>query len=203
MEAFWSSYVWPLLVMVAESLLLLDYPAHRHRLRAPRRPQDLGGGADQARSERGRAVGLAAVLRRSPQIRVQGAGHSRRRQQGRVPPRPARYLHAGARRLGGDPGQRRLGDIRHQCRRALHLRHLFARRLRRDHGRLGVEFKISIPRRAALRGADGVLRGLDRFRHHHRSACASARSISRRSSRRRTAPGASSAGIGCRFSRCS
>ena len=61
-------------------------------------------------------------------------------------------------------------DRRHQCRRPLHLRDLLARRLRRDHGRLGVELEISVPRRAALGGADGVLRSLDRLRHHHRAA---------------------------------
>ena len=36
--------------------------------------------------------------------------------------------------------------------------------------RLGVELEISVPRRAALGRADGVLRGLDRLRHHHRAA---------------------------------
>jgi hypothetical protein len=70
--------------------------------------------------------------------------------------------------LGGHSRQCRLGHRQHQRRRALHLRHLLARRLRRHHGRLGVEFEISIPRRDALGGADGLLRGLDRLRHHHR-----------------------------------
>ncbi len=40
--------------------------------------------------------------------------------------------------------------------------------LRRDHGRMGLELEIPLPRGAALRGPDGVLRGLDRLRHHHR-----------------------------------
>ena len=35
--------------------------------------------------------------------------------------------------------------------------HLLARRLRRHHGRLGVELEISVPVGAALGGADGVL----------------------------------------------
>ena len=61
-------------------------------------------------------------------------------------------------------------DRRHQCRHPLHLRHLVARRLRHHHGRLGVELEIPVPRRAALGGADGVLRSLDRLRHHHRAA---------------------------------
>ena len=170
MAAFWSAYIWPLIVMVARERAAARHPADRRRLRAARRPQDLGGGADPARPERGRAVGPAAVLRRPPQIRAQGADHSGRRQQGRVPAGAARHLRAGARRLGGDPGQRRLGDRRHQCRHSLHLRDLLARRLRHHHGRLGVELEISVPRRAALGGADGVLRSLDRLRHHHRAA---------------------------------
>ena len=58
---------------------------------------------------------------------------------------------------------------RHQCRRALHFRHLLADGLRHHHGRLGVEFEISIPRGLALGGANGVLRGLHRLRHHHRA----------------------------------
>ena len=36
--------------------------------------------------------------------------------------------------------------------------------------RLGVELEISVPGGAALGRADGVLRGLDRLRHHHRAA---------------------------------
>ena len=36
--------------------------------------------------------------------------------------------------------------------------------------RLGVEFEISVPVGAARGGADGVLRSLHRFRHHHRAA---------------------------------
>jgi NADH-quinone oxidoreductase subunit H len=43
-------------------------------------------------------------------------------------------MHARARRLGGDPGQRRLGNRRHQRRRALHLRDLVADGLRHHHG---------------------------------------------------------------------
>ena len=70
-----------------------------------RRPQDLGGGADAARPERGRPVGPAAVLRRPAEVRVQGADHPGRRQQGRVPAGAAGHLRAGARRLGGDPGR--------------------------------------------------------------------------------------------------
>ena len=68
------------------------------------------------------------------------------------------------------PLGRRLGHRQHQCRHPLPLRHLVARRLWHHHGRLGVELEIPVPGRAALGGADGVLRGLDRLRHHHRAA---------------------------------
>ena len=70
MAEFWTSYIWPLLVIVAQSVLLLVLLLIDHRLRAASRPQDLGGGADQARTERGRPLGTAAVLRRPPQIRA-------------------------------------------------------------------------------------------------------------------------------------
>ena len=56
---------------------------------------------------------------------------------------PLVIVHARARGLGGDPARRRLGHRRHQCRHPLHLRDLVARRLRRHHGRLGVELEIS------------------------------------------------------------
>ena len=36
-------------------------------------------------------------------------------------------------------------------------------------GGLGLELEIPVPRRAPLGRADGVLRGLDRLRHHHRA----------------------------------
>ena len=91
---FWTSYLWPLIVIVAESLLLLVLLLVVDRLCAARRPQDLGGGADPARPERGRALGAAAVLRRPVEIRVQGAGHPGGRQQGRVPAGAAGDLHA-------------------------------------------------------------------------------------------------------------
>ena len=177
------------------------HPADRRGLCAARRPQDLGGGADPPRPQRGRPVGTAAILRRSSQIRAQGAGDPGRRQQGRVPVGAARHLRAGARRLGGDSGRCRLGDRQHQCRHPLYLRHLLARRVRRDHGRLGVELKISVPRGAALGGADGVLRSLDRLRHHHRAAV---RRLAQSHRHRRGAEqqmGLASAGTGCRCSR--
>ncbi len=63
-----------------------------------------------------------------------------------------------------------LGDLQHECWDPLSLRDLFARRLRHHYGRLGVQLEISLPRRAALRRANGELRGLDRLHHHHRAA---------------------------------
>ncbi len=43
--------------------------------------------------------------------------------------------------LGRDPGQRGMGDRRHQCRHPLYLRDLLAQRVRHHHGRLGVELE--------------------------------------------------------------
>ena len=91
-------------------------------------------------------------------------------EQGHLPARALRVGDAGARRLGGDPACRRLVDRLGQCRHPLCLRHLLARGLRRDHGRLGVELEIPVPRRAALGRADGLLRGLHRLRDRHRAA---------------------------------
>ena len=153
-----------------QSLCLLICAADLHRLSAACRPQDLGGRAAAARPERGRRLRPAAVLCRSSQIRAEGADHPGRRRQDPVPARADRHRRAGAVGLGGHSAQRRLGGRRHQCRHPLHLRHLLARRLRRHHGRLGVELEISIPRRAALGGADGLLRGVHRLRHRHRAA---------------------------------
>ena len=170
MEAFWSDYIWPLVIMVAESLLLLVILLDRDRLRPVGRPENLGGGADQARAERGRTMGAVSVIRRPVEIRAQGAGHSGRRQQRRVSAGAARDLHAGASRLGGDSGGCGHRHRQHQCRRPLHLRHLLADGLRRDHGRLVVELEISVPRGVALGGANGVVRSLDRICDHYRAA---------------------------------
>ena len=51
---------------------------------------------------------------------------------------PMMTFMPGADRLGGDPVRRRHGARRHQCRPALPARDQLARRLRRDHRRLGV-----------------------------------------------------------------
>ncbi len=72
--------------------------------------------------------------------------------------------------VGGDPVRRGHGAGRHQCRHPLSLRDLLAGRLRHHHGGLGDQLEIRVPGRVALGRADGVLRSLDRLRHHHRAA---------------------------------
>ena len=200
---FFFAYVWPVIIMAAESILLLVclLVAIAYVLYADRK------------------IWAAVQMRRGPNVVgpwglfqsfadmlkfvLQGAGDSGRREQGRVPAGAAGVLRAGARRLGGDPGQCRLGDLRHQCRHLVHFRHLVARRLRHHHGRLGVEFEISVPGGAALGGADGVLRGLHRLRHHHRAVV---RRFAEPLGHRRgagTGATACSPGTGCRCFRCS
>ena len=68
------------------------------------------------------------------------------------------------------PVDERLGDRQHQCRHPLPVRHQLARRLRHHHRRLGEQLEIRLPRRAAQRGADGLLRSLDGLRAGHRAA---------------------------------
>ena len=147
--------------------------------------------------------GLLQILRRPSQVRAQGAGDPVEREQGPVPAGAARHRDAGLRLLGRDPARRGLGHRRHQCRRALHLRDLVARRVRHHHRRLGLELEIPLPRRAALGRADGVLRGLDRLRHHHRPDVRRLAQPHRHRALRRTPASASSAGTGCGCSRCS
>ena len=59
---------------------------------------------------------------------------------------PHRYRGASAVGLGGHSGRRRLGGRQHQCRHSLHLRHLILAGLRRDHGGLGLQLQICVPR---------------------------------------------------------
>ena len=61
-------------------------------------------------------------------------------------------------------------DLQHQCRHPLSVRDQLAVGLRHHHGRLGVELALRLSRRAALGGADGLLRGLDRLCAGHRAA---------------------------------
>ncbi|KAF1857350.1 hypothetical protein Lal_00044854 [Lupinus albus] len=140
-----------------------------HRLRAARRPQDLGGGAAAPGPERGRPLRAVPILRGLAEVRAEGAGDPGGRQQGDLPAGAPRLRHARPVELGGDADRRRLGDRRHQCRHHLHLRDLVARRVRRHHGRLGVELEIRLPRRAPLGGPDDLLRGLPRLRDHLRA----------------------------------
>ena len=169
MDFFWA-YVWPLIIIIAESVMLLVIllVAIAYVLLADRKIW----AAVQMR--RGPNVvgpwGLFQSFADLSEVRAQGAGHPGRRQQRRVSAGAARHVRAGARRLGGDPGQCRLGDRQHQCRRPLYFRDLLAHGLRHHHGRLGVEFEICLSLGGALGGADGVVRSLDRLRHHHGAA---------------------------------
>ncbi len=61
-----------------------------------------------------------------------------------------------------------------------------AARLRDHHGRLGVELEVSVPRGAALGGADDLLRGVDRLHHRRRADLDRVAEPERGSSRRRT-----------------
>jgi hypothetical protein len=169
----WQAYLWPLLVMVFQSVVLLValLVSVAFLLLMDRK---VWAACSCAAAPTWWALRPAAVVRRSSEVRAQGAADPGRRRQGRVPAGAAGRLGPGAGRLGRDPPQRErlgpLGHLRPQRRHPLSLRHLLARRLRRHHGRLGLELEISLPRLAALGGADGVLRGLDRLRHHHRAA---------------------------------
>ena len=84
-SAFWTGFLWPLIVMVAQSLLLLVVLliAIAYILLADRKIW----AAVQIR--RGPNVvgpfGPVSILRRPSEVRAEGADHSRRRQQGRVP----------------------------------------------------------------------------------------------------------------------
>ena len=80
------------------------------------------------------------------------------------------HLHPGADRLGGDPVRRRLvlADIN------VGVLYLFAISSLGVYGIImagwAQQLEVRLPRRHALGGADGVLRGLDGLRHHHGAA---------------------------------
>src|SRR5580700_1932527 len=111
MAEFWTSTLWPLIVMVAESLLLLVVLliAVAYILLADRK------------------IWAAVQIRRGPNVVgpwglfQSFADLPVRRQQGRVRAGAAGFLRAGACGMGRDPDQPRLGDFRHQCRRSLYL----------------------------------------------------------------------------------
>ena len=166
-SGFWTGFLWPLIVMIAQSVMLLVIllVAIAYILLADRK---IWAAVQIRRGPNvGRPLGPVPVLRRPLEVRAEGADHSLRRQQGRVPAGAAGELRAGAGGLGRDPDGSRLGDLRHQCRDTLYLRDLVAVDLRHHHGRLVVEFEIPVPGRAALGGADGQLRSLDRLCDHH------------------------------------
>ncbi|MGY4488459.1 hypothetical protein ACVWWR_007650 [Bradyrhizobium sp. LM3.2] len=102
-SAFWTGFLWPLIIMIAESVLVLVVllVAIAYILLADRKIW--AAVQIRPRSERGRSLGSAAVLRRSPEVRAEGADHSVRRQQGRVPSCSLGVVRARARRVGGDP----------------------------------------------------------------------------------------------------
>jgi hypothetical protein len=96
MDGFITTYVWPGAIILAQSLLLLVALLIfiAYILYADRK---IWAAVQLApRSERGRAVGSVAVLCRPSEIRLQGAGDSIGRQQGRFPARPAGGRDAGA-----------------------------------------------------------------------------------------------------------
>ncbi len=63
MDFFWT-YLWPLIVIVAQSVMLLVILLVADRLCPAGRPQDLGGGADPARTRTW--SGRGACSSRSP-----------------------------------------------------------------------------------------------------------------------------------------
>ncbi len=169
-SAFWTGFLWPLIIMVAESVLVLVVllVAIAYILLADRK---IWAAVQIRRGPNvvgpwGLLQSFADLLKFVLKEPIIPAGANK----GVFLLAPLVSLRARARGLGGDPDQSRLGDLRHQCRHPLHLRDLVAVDLRHHHGRLVVELEIPVPGRAALGGADGVLRGLDRLRHHHRAA---------------------------------
>ena len=112
--------------------------ADRRRLSDLCRAQGPGGDAVAQGTERGRAVRPAAAVRRRAEDADEGDDHPVGREPAAVPDGADADLRPGDDRLGGDPGERRLGDRRHQCRHPVSVRDQLARRLRHHHRRLGV-----------------------------------------------------------------
>ena len=155
-SAFWTGFLWPLIIMVAESVLLLVVLliAIAYILLADRKiwaavqirrgPNVVGPwGLLQSFAD------LLKFVLKEPII-PSGAN------KGVFLLAPLVTCVLALAAWAVIPIRSRLGDLRHQCRRALHLRDLVAVDLRHHHGRLVVELEISVPRRAALGGADGV-----------------------------------------------
>ena len=163
----WTTPIGWTLLTIGQILAVLDLDSGLAGLPAAGRPQDLGGGDAAQRPQRGRPLRPAPVVRRLRQVRAEGDHHPVGSGQDGLPAGPLDQLHPCLRRMGGDPGRAGLGDLQHQRRRALPVRRQLAGRLRHHHGRLGVQLEVPLPRRAALGGADGLLRGLHRLRDRH------------------------------------
>src|SRR3981189_281521 len=175
MAELWTSTLWPLIIMVAQSVLLLVVLliAIAYILLADRK------------------IWAAVQIRRGPNVvgpwgLLQSFADLLKfvLKEPIIPSGAAGELRAGAGGLGRDPDGSRLGDLRHQCRGALYLCDLVAVDLRHHHGRLVVELKRSVPCRPSLGGTDGELRSLDRFCHHY---CAALRWFAQSVGRRRSA----------------
>ncbi len=144
MEDIFVTYILPLLIILGKSRAAAGRDAADHRLPASGGSQDLGGRAVASRPERCRSFRVAAVLRRSSQVRCQGTDHSVWCQQGAFSSSAAPLvLSSGHGRLGGYPGQRRLGGGQRQCRHPLRPGDFFAGGVRRDHGGMGFELEVS------------------------------------------------------------
>ncbi len=111
--------------------------ARQPRVPDVRRPQDLGGGAAAPGAERGGALGAAAVVRGLPEVHREGDRRPGGGRQDGLHAGADDLLRAAGDRLGGDPLGAGLGDLRHERRDPVHLRHLVDARLRDHHGRAG------------------------------------------------------------------
>ena len=164
MAEFWTGYAWPtiwiviqILIVLVPLLIAVAYLTYAERkviaaMQLRQGPKVVG------------PMGLLAADRRRPQDVRQGDRDPDRRQQVVFIMAPMVTFVLATDRLGGDPVRAGPGDLRHQRRHPLSVRDLLARRLRHHHGRLGEQLALRVPRRPALRGADGVLRDLDRPR---------------------------------------
>ena len=170
MAEFWSTYIWPLIVMVAQSVLLLvilliavAYVIYADRkiwaaVQMRRGPNVVGPwGLLQSFAD------LLKFVLKEPVIPA-----SANKGVFLLAPLVTCVLALAAWAVIPVSEEWVIADI--NVGHPLHLRDLLAQRVRHHHGRLGVELEISVPGGAALGGADGVLRGLDRLRHHHRAA---------------------------------
>ena len=170
MANFWTGYAWPTVITAIEVVIVVVPLLLAIAMLTYAERKVLGVLAAPQGTECRRPVRPAAAFRRRPQTARQGDHRPERREPGGVRRRAADHLHIGARCLGGHPVRSRGRDRQHQCRDSLSVCDQLARRLRDHPGRLGVEFPLCLPRRAALGGADGLLRGGDRLCPRHRAA---------------------------------